>query len=171
MRSNCWALRIASSSDWGLSAATSLAMSGRRDLRNQSRKIRSSSLILQRLRRRRHSWMWSVIWVAVFCLHERRISTPASYRTGNWKNWRKVEARDVKVVWVPWGCSIYHLAAEPVKVRCNKRRRMESSTMELEEHHRWKDMIWFWGSSPALPSNFGISKEFWSAWEANEVDG
>ena len=35
---------------------------------------------------------------------------------------------------------------------------MESSTIELEEHHRWNDMIWFWGSSPALPSNLGMSE-------------
>ena len=30
--------------------------------------------------------------------------------------------------------------------------------MELEEHHRWKDMIWFYGSSPTLPSNLGMSE-------------
>ena len=35
---------------------------------------------------------------------------------------------------------------------------MGSSTMEFEEHHRWKDMIWFCGSSPALPSNLGMSE-------------
>jgi hypothetical protein len=30
--------------------------------------------------------------------------------------------------------------------------------MLLEEHHRWKVMTWLAGSSPAFPSNFGMSE-------------
>jgi hypothetical protein len=30
--------------------------------------------------------------------------------------------------------------------------------MLLEEHHKWKVMTWLAGSSPALPSNLGISE-------------
>ena len=44
-----------------------------------------------------------------------------------------------KVVWEEVAWSTYHLEASPVSVRWNKRRRMESSVMELEEHHMWKD--------------------------------
>jgi hypothetical protein len=35
---------------------------------------------------------------------------------------------------------------------------MESSIMLLEEHHKWKFMTWLAGSSPAFPSNLGISE-------------
>jgi hypothetical protein len=34
---------------------------------------------------------------------------------------------------------------------------MESSIKELDEHQRWKFMTWLFGSSPSLPSNFGMS--------------
>ena len=30
--------------------------------------------------------------------------------------------------------------------------------MLLEEHHKWKFMTWLVGSSPAFPSNLGISE-------------
>ena len=30
--------------------------------------------------------------------------------------------------------------------------------MLLEEHHRWKFMTWLTGSSPAFPSNLGMSE-------------
>jgi hypothetical protein len=30
--------------------------------------------------------------------------------------------------------------------------------MLLEEHHKWKVMTWLEGSSPAFPSNLGISE-------------
>ena len=30
--------------------------------------------------------------------------------------------------------------------------------MEVDEHHMWKDQTWLVGSSPALPSNFGMSE-------------
>ena len=29
--------------------------------------------------------------------------------------------------------------------------------MLLDEHHRWNAIMWFWGHSPALPSNLGMS--------------
>jgi hypothetical protein len=35
---------------------------------------------------------------------------------------------------------------------------MESSIMLLEEHHKWKVMTWLARSSPAFPSNLGISE-------------
>jgi len=35
---------------------------------------------------------------------------------------------------------------------------MESLVIELHEHHMWKDRTWLVGSSPALPSNFGMSE-------------
>jgi hypothetical protein len=34
---------------------------------------------------------------------------------------------------------------------------MESSIRDLDEHKRWRVMTWFFGSSFALPSNFGMS--------------
>jgi hypothetical protein len=53
---------------------------------------------------------------------------------------------------------MYHLEATPIKVHWKSINLIESSIMELEEHQRWKDMIWLEGSSPGLPSNLGISK-------------
>jgi hypothetical protein len=35
---------------------------------------------------------------------------------------------------------------------------MEYSIILLEEHHKWKDMIWLVGSSPVFPSNLGMSE-------------
>jgi hypothetical protein len=35
---------------------------------------------------------------------------------------------------------------------------MESSMILFEEHHKWKVIPWFSGSSPGFPSNFRMSK-------------
>jgi len=35
---------------------------------------------------------------------------------------------------------------------------MESSVMEVDKHHMWKDLTWLVGSSLALLSNFGMSE-------------
>ena len=66
-------------------------------------------------------------------------------------------ARVLKSVKKPRGSSIYHFAAEPMRVRWKSRNRMESSIKEMDEHQRWKVMTWLFGSSPSLPSNFGMS--------------
>ena len=64
--------------------------------------------------------------------------------------------RDLKLGYLACGSSMYHLAATPVRVRWNNLSLMESSTMLLDEHHRWNVIMWFWGHSLALPSNFGM---------------
>jgi hypothetical protein len=66
-------------------------------------------------------------------------------------------ARVLKSVKKPRGSSIYHFAAEPVRVCWKSHNRMESSIKELDEHKRWKVMTWLFRSSPDLPSNFGMS--------------
>jgi hypothetical protein len=66
-------------------------------------------------------------------------------------------ARVLKSVKRPHGSYIYHFVAKPVRVHCKIRNRMESSIKELDEHQRWKFMTWLFGSSPNLPSNFGMS--------------
>ena len=53
---------------------------------------------------------------------------------------------------------MYHFAAVPVKVLWNSLNLTESSFNELEEHHKWKVVACAPGSSPALPSNLGISE-------------
>ena len=50
-----------------------------------------------------------------------------------------------------------YLAATLVRVRWNSLSLTESSMMLLDEHHRWNVIMWFWGHSPALPSNLGMS--------------
>jgi hypothetical protein len=66
-------------------------------------------------------------------------------------------ARLLKLVKKPHGNSIYHFAVEPVRVRWKSRNRMELSIKELDEHQRCKVMTCLFGSSPDLPSNFGMS--------------
>jgi hypothetical protein len=67
-------------------------------------------------------------------------------------------AKDSKVTWDLDFSSTCHLADGPVSVRWNNLKQMESSMMLFEEHHKWKVMIWLAGSSPASPSNLGMSK-------------
>ena len=52
---------------------------------------------------------------------------------------------------------MYHLAVAPVRVRWNSLSLMESSTMLLDENHRWNVIMRFWGHSLAFPSNLGMS--------------
>ena len=68
-----------------------------------------------------------------------------------------MKARELKSGYLACGSSMYHLAAAPVRVCWNSLRLMESSTMLLDEHHRWNVNMWFWGHSPAFPSNLGMS--------------
>ena len=63
-----------------------------------------------------------------------------------------------KLEWESPGRFTYHFAIAPIIVRWNSRSLTESSTMLLEEHHRWKDMTCLVGSSPCFPSNIGMSK-------------
>ena len=53
---------------------------------------------------------------------------------------------------------MYHFAAVPVKILWNSLNLTESSFNELEEHHKWKVVACAPGSSPALPSNLGMSE-------------
>jgi hypothetical protein len=46
--------------------------------------------------------------------------------------------RELKYWKEPRGSSIYHLAVEPVSVRWKRRKRIESSIKEFDEHHKWK---------------------------------
>ena len=66
-------------------------------------------------------------------------------------------ARVLKSVKKPRGNSIYHFAAEPVRVCWKSHNEMESFIKELDEHQRWKVMAWLLESSPGLLSNFGMS--------------
>jgi hypothetical protein len=52
--------------------------------------------------------------------------------------------------------STYHLVEGSVRVLWDKLKQMEYYTMLLEEHHKWKYMMWLVGSSPSFPSNLGI---------------
>ena len=53
---------------------------------------------------------------------------------------------------------MYHFAAVLIKFLWNSLNRTESSFNELEEHQRWKVVACAPGSSPALPSNLGMSE-------------
>ena len=68
-----------------------------------------------------------------------------------------MKARELKFEYLDCGSLMYHLATAPVRVHWNSLGLMESSTMLLDEHHRWNVIIWFWGHSPTLPSNLGMS--------------
>jgi hypothetical protein len=76
--------------------------------------------------------------------------------TGSLKNSKKALAKDSKVTWNPDFSSTYHLANGPVGVHLNNLKRMESSMMLFEQHHKWKVMTWLVGYSLIFPSNFGI---------------
>jgi len=156
MRSNCWAFNMASSSVWGIVAATSSAMEGRRDFKNQSMKSGSSRFIFHTLHRWHHSRIWSTRWVAMGLQKVVRISTPVSWQMGNWKKVKKTIAIGAKVVWAHNGNSVYHLATIPVRVRWNRLCLIKSSMILLEEHHKWKVVMWLEGSLPTFPSNLGI---------------
>ena len=148
---------MASCSDWGCSDATSFDIGGSKVLRNQSKKILWSSWILHKLQRCRHSWMWSVMWVAVFWRQDNKISTPSSYLTRSWKYCRNMKDKELKSGYLACGSSMYHLVVAPVRVRWNSISLIDSSTILFEEHHKWNVMMWFWGHSRSFPSNLGMS--------------
>jgi hypothetical protein len=127
---------MASSSDCGKVEATSLPRRATSDLRNQSRHCCLVVSALHKLRRLRHSWMWSAMWVAEDCLKLDSSSRPLSCRMGSWKKVKKALANDSKVECDPDFSSTYHLADGPVSVRWKRRNLTESSIMLLEEHHR-----------------------------------
>ena len=104
-----------------------------------------------------HSWMWLDMWVVLFCHNEVRSSVPVSYWMGSWKWVRNAIAKDWKSKNEADGRSMNHFATLPVSVLGNNQNLIESSKNELETHHRWYVVIWFVGSSPVFPSNFGMS--------------
>ena len=171
MRSNCWAFKMASSSVWGRSNATSLAMGGSNVFKNQSRKSLSSSLILHKLWRHRHSWMWRLMWVVVFWWQDSNISTPSSYLTRSCKYCRNMKSKELKSKYLDCGSSMYHLVATPVRVHWNSLSLIESYTMLFDDHHRWNIMMWFWGNSPAFLQTWECLRGVWLAWEAKYFDG
>ena len=109
-------------------------------------------------RHNHHSWIWSEMWVELFCRREVKRSVPVSYRMGNWKWVRKTITNKLKSTNECCGSSIYHFVAISVNVLWKSLKRIESSIMELDEHHRWKVITWFFGSSPCFSSNFDTSK-------------
>ena len=93
MRSYCWDLLMASSSDCGKVEATSLPRRATSDLRNQSRHCCLVVSALQKLHRLHHSWMWSAMWVVEVCLKLDSSSRPFSWRMGNWKKVKRIWPR------------------------------------------------------------------------------
>jgi hypothetical protein len=65
-------------------------------------------------------------------------------------------ARELKSWKEACGSSIYHFASEPVSVRWKRRKHIESSMREFDEHLKWKVITWLFGSLPYFESNFGI---------------
>ena len=104
-----------------------------------------------------HSWIWSEMWVALFCLKVDNKSVLKSYRTRSWKWLRNAIAKSQKLLKAAEGNSMYHFAAALVKVLYNSLNLTESSFSEFEEHHKWNVVAWAPGSSPTLPSNLGMS--------------
>ena len=133
-------------------------MDGSKEFVNQSASNWSGIGALVNLRLLLHSWIWLEIWVDVVCQSEVNRSVPISYQISNWKCVKKSIAKTLKSQNECCGNSMYHLAAMPVRVLWKRRRWLEPSIKELDEHQRWKVITWFFGSSPALPSNFGISE-------------
>ena len=162
---------MASSSDWGCLDATSFSIGGSKVLRNQSKKIMSSTWILHKLRHLCHSWMWSVICVAELWRQDNRISTPSSYLTRSWKYCRNKKAKELKSRYLACGSSMYHLVATPIRVCWNSLSLMESSMTLFDEHHRWNVMMWFWGHSPSFLQTWECLMVAWLAWEAKRFDG
>ena len=136
---------------------TSLAMGGSKYFVNQSTNNWLGMGALINLCILLHSWIWSEIWVDVVCWSEVNSYIHVSYWIGNWKCVKKAIAKALKSQNECRGNSMYHLATMEVRVLWKRCRRIEPSIKELDEHQRWKVITWFFGSSPGLPSNFGIS--------------
>ena len=148
---------MASSSFITPDVETSFDMYGNSDLRNHSNRNSGGMVALIRLFRLLHSWIWSKMWVALFCLKVDNKSVLKSYQTRSWKWLRKALAKSQKLLKAAEGSSIYHFSAVPIKVLWNSLNLTESSFSEFEEHHKWKVVGWAPGSSPVLPSNLGMS--------------
>ena len=84
------------------------------------------------------------------------VLVPSSYLLGSCKYCRNMKARELKSGYLACGSSMYHFSTARVRVRWNSLNLMELSTKILDEHHRWNAIMWFWGYSPALPSNLGM---------------
>ena len=149
---------MASSSVTTPPIATSRVIWGNNDLVNHSTNNWSGMTALTSLRRHLHSWIWSEICMEVVGRREVNSSVHVSYRMGSLKCVRKDMARQLKSWKDVRGNSIYHFIAEPVSFRWKRRKQIESSMRELDEHHKWKVMTWLFRSSSGFLSNFGISE-------------
>ena len=149
---------MAYSSDRGPIIVTSLQIWGWSDFKNQSSRNELGMFALISLRRLRHSWIWSEMWVALPCWKEVNNSILESYRIGSWKWCKNVLAKLPKSANPTNGNSIYHLAATPIKVLWKSLNRKLSSIKDFKEHHRWKVITCVLEYSFAFPSNLGMSK-------------
>ena len=137
---------------------TSQEIGGKSDLVNHSANNWLGMITLINLFRCLHSWIWSEICMELVWQREVKSLVPISYRMGSWKCGRKDMERELKSWKEPRGSSIFYLTVEPVSVRWKRRKRIELSIKEFDEHHKWKVITWLFGSSPGLPSNFKISE-------------
>ena len=149
---------MASSLEKTPKVATSLDNCGTKDLRNHSSRNVGGTGTLIRLFQRHHSWIWSDIWSADICSKLASNSVLASYLRGNWKWLRKAIASSPKKEYHERSSSMYHFAALPIRVHWNNRNWTESSFSELDEHHKWKVVMWSPRSSLGLALNFGMFK-------------
>ena len=138
--------------------ATSLAIGGSKYFVNQSASNWSGIGSLINLHLLLHSWMWSDMWVDVVWNSEVKRFVPVSYQIANWKCVKKDIARALKSKKECCDNSMYHFAAILVRVIWKSCRWIEPSIKELDEHHKWNVITWFFGSSLGLPSKLGISE-------------
>lgn len=156
--SNCWYFLMASSSLCGDEFSTYFKIYDVRDIKNMLRRTSSSNCALHRLQHFYHSCIWSDMCVESVCLKWVRSSKHKPWRTGSWKNARKVLSRELKFPCDAEGWSMYHFTVGPVKVCWNSHSQIVSYVILLDEHHRWKFMTWFLASSPYFPLNFLMSE-------------
>lgn len=142
----------------GLHCTISFEISNFRVFKNKSKRTRSSSLALRKLRCCLHSWRWFEIWMVGDCFKWFSNSIPKSWWMGNWKYVRNVVARALKFPCEAGGFSTYNFVDTPLRVRWNSLNQIMLSMILFDEHHRWKVTIWLLRSFACLPSNFGISK-------------
>ena len=67
-------------------------------------------------------------------------------------------AKVVKLSKESHGNSMYHFAAESVRILWKRRSLTVSSFKEFDENHKWKFMTWFDVSSLGFPLNFKMSE-------------
>ena len=107
---------------------------------------------------RLHSWIWSEMWFYVVFQSELKRSIPISYQIGNWKCVKNTIAKALKFQKEWCGNLMYHFVVIQVRVLWKIRSHIEPPIKELDENHKLNVITWFFGSSPGLPSNFGISE-------------